>query len=96
MMMASEWLFHERLTTMETTLIMPTYHELLSIMEEKPRFTSPASTSRVPLEFRKYLFNYISGLDGNKIIKQQIPGRKEYTSLTEGLRLYAQQLASKT
>ena len=60
MMMASEWLFQERLQTMETTLSLPTYQELETIMNQKPRLTHPESTSRVAFEFRKYLFNYVS------------------------------------
>lgn len=85
MMMASEWLFQERLQLMEHTLTLPTYQEICAIINKKPRLTHAESTSRVPFEFRKYLFNYISGLDGNKAIKQQIPHWKTYNELKNGL-----------
>ena len=85
MMMASERLFQERLQTMDTTLSLPTYQELDAIMDKKPRLTEPESTSRVAFEFRKYLFNYVSWLEGNKALKQQIPYWKEYTELKNGL-----------
>jgi tRNA-dihydrouridine synthase B len=84
-MMASERLFQERLQTMDTTLSLPTYQELEEIMIKKPRLTDPESTSRVAFEFRKYLFNYVSWLEGNKALKQQIPHWKEYTELKDGL-----------
>lgn len=88
MMMASERLFQERLQTMEKTLSLPTYQELEAIMHQKPRLTNPESTSRVAFEFRKYLFNYVSGLEGNKALKQQIPHWKTYNELKNGLEIW--------
>lgn len=92
LMMAAEWLFVEAVGAMDTVLQLPTYGTLCTLAEKKPRLTSPESTSRVAFEFRKYLFNYISGLEGNKAIKQQIPARKEYTSLYDGLMRYYEQI----
>lgn len=85
MMMASERLFQERLQTMDQTLQLPTYQEIGEIMDNKPRLIEPESTSRVAFEFRKYLFNYVSWLEGNKALKQHIPLRKTYTELKHGL-----------
>ena len=89
LMMAAEWLFQEALLSMEELLHLPTYAHLCTISEQKPRLQNPDSTSRIAFEFRKYLFNYISWLDGNKAIKQQIPGRKDYPTLVTWLHTYA-------
>lgn len=92
LMMASERLFHEARTTMDQQLIMPTYEQLCIISQQKPWTQKPESTSRVAFEFRKYLFNYLSGFEGNKAIKQQIPERKDYSTLIYGLQIYADTL----
>lgn len=92
LMMASEWLFQEAIQTMDEILPMPTLKQLQAISKQKPRLEKPESTRHVPHEFRKYLFPYISGLEGNKAIKHLIPERKDYTSLIDGLSLYQQTL----
>lgn len=81
LMMASERLFQEARKKMDDLLKMPTYEHLCAISKQKPRLQEPESTKRIPYEFRKYLFNYLSGLEGNKAIKQQIPKRNDYHSL---------------
>ena len=73
MMMASERLFHTAVSTMKDTIIMPNYEQLCHYTAQADILIKKDDHFRAPLEFRKYLFNYISGLDGNKAIKQQIP-----------------------
>jgi hypothetical protein len=47
-----------------------------------PELFSPKDIPlKAPVEFRKYLFNYISGLPGSKSLKQKIPPARDYTSL---------------
>ncbi len=95
LMMSAERLFQQALWKMEDTLPLPTYAQLNEVAATKPRDTDPADTSlRTPFEFRKYLFNYISWLEGNKAIKQQIPTRKEYRSLVTWLQSYAETLTT--
>lgn len=45
-----------------------------------------------PREFRKYLFNYIAGLEKNKQIKKMIPKAKEYHELVTLLQWFEQSL----
>jgi tRNA-dihydrouridine synthase B len=92
LMFASEYLFAKALDNMQDILTIPTYEQLQIVMQEKPRLQQPPETYRTAFEFRKYLFNYISGLEGNKAIKQQIPWWKEYTTLKTWLEIYYEQL----
>lgn len=43
-----------------------------------------------PIEFRKFLFNYISGLPGNKVIKKNVSQTRTYSQLVTLLKDYEQ------
>lgn len=90
LMMASEYLFDLALQEGRLPLTMPTYAQLQDIAQRIASYTD--RTYRTPREFRKYLFNYISGLPDNKTIKKSIPSRTTFAQLEKGLQDYQAQL----
>lgn len=83
--MAQEQYFKERALSTEKTghtiLIQPTLHQLENRADHIHAHPEKYDGYYTPREFRKYLFNYISGLEYNKEIKKRIPAAKEYAEL---------------
>ena len=97
MMMASERLFQhaqEQMKKHHNTIVMPTYAMICEMIDDDSWIGS-WNWFRSPVEFRKYLFNYISWLPGNKQLKQDIPARKDYHSLMQWLNTFYEQLLQK-
>ncbi|MDP2670703.1 MAG: hypothetical protein Q8O99_07585 [bacterium] len=63
-------MFEKAVSQMKRKITMPTYGQLNELAETIEKYMN--HPYRTPLEFRKYLFNYISGLPGNKGVKKHI------------------------
>ena len=92
LMMASERLFDQALQCFDEKITMPTYEQLNEVADKIEQHLD--RSYRTPMEFRKYLFNYLTGLPGNKDIKKQIATRKIFPELWEGLLRYEDSLIS--
>ncbi len=95
--MASEILFNKAQQNMITsnisTIVMPTlaqHEELMKQLETHPL----VAECRTPVEFRKYLFNYISGLPEAKKLKVKIATTRDYFWLKDMLIEYFNSLSS--
>ncbi len=80
---ASEIYFNEHIATYDHTigLVQPTLEDLENIILTFDTKSSLADSCRAPVEFRKYLYNYITWLPWNKQLKKNIPPAREYSSL---------------
>ncbi len=72
-------------------LIMPRYDQLLEIIQHIDRNLTicendPDIRISSPVEFRKFLFNYVSWIPESKSLKKKIPAARTYTQLTELLK----------
>lgn len=82
---AADMYVQEHINTWTGVLPQPTYKELT---ERATRIQQHADDPKVqalrtPVEFRKYLFSYISGIPGNKALKVEIAKIREYKPLVE-------------
>jgi tRNA-dihydrouridine synthase len=58
---------------------MPTYDQILALASDTSSI--PDGDLRSVIEYRKYLFNYVTGLPGNKEFKVKVAQIKDYKSL---------------
>jgi tRNA-dihydrouridine synthase len=65
----------------ESVFRMPMREELDHIAQHLD--TSTEENLRSPIEFRKYLFNYVTGLVGNKEFKQRVAQMKDWRAIEE-------------
>lgn len=73
------------------TFPMPTKNDIEIIREDiRNKKFSNESSLRSPIEFRKYLFNYIKGIPGNKEFKQKISTITTYAEIQEAIKLFFQ------
>lgn len=98
--MAQEWYFRQREQTQQARetgiLTQPDLNQLYSLASLIEKNPDDYSGSYTPREFRKYLFNYISGLPNNKAVKRKIARANQYTQLHHLLKTYYQQLLENT
>ena len=77
------------------TLIQPNLDRMLS--DKQSLGSNPArNTCHSIVEFRKYLFNYVHGLPGNKELKIQVAQVKEYDTLVDMIKKYFDTLSDAT
>ena len=71
--------FYERISHLWRDFTQPTYDWL----QEQIRIfdATKYEPTKTLIEYRKYLFNYISGLPGNKELKQELAQVKDYASM---------------
>lgn len=71
---------------------MPTLESLYSIIPSIEGGTEGGL--RTPIEFRKYLFNYVTGLPGNKEFKVKVSQLKEYDQVKDAIHEYFEKIIS--
>ena len=86
----TEWMMSEQ--SKSWILIQPTLLELQQRANQISKDPEGHTGFYTPREFRKYLFNYISWLPGNKTIKKNIPQAREYHELKILLEWFREEL----
>ena len=61
--------------------IQPTLEHLINLQQTIIKNPNEYYHSFAPVEFRKYLFRYVHGIDGSKAFKKQVPPAKTYGAL---------------
>lgn len=62
-------------------LLQPTFSQLSDLQKNIESAPSEFNHSFAPVEFRKYLFRYVHGIDWSKAFKKQVPPAKTYAQL---------------
>lgn len=91
LMMATHLYLHRLDIGKSNILPQPTRAQLAEMAQRiHDHPTAPELASlKAPIEFRKFLFTYISGIPDNKSLKKAVPPARDYASLREVLARFA-------
>jgi len=73
-------------------LVMPTRQHLAELADTIQKNPTQYDSFHTPIEFRKFLFNYVSGLPNSKGLKKNIPPARTYAQLKELLESYEKEV----